>query len=245
MSDDDGWEDALDRMTGMLTAGSPFCHIRFGDGELNAACDLFDHRPNCDGIVYTKQVAAEMRRVFEEMLVKPHEMYLPGGTCVADRRHSAYLQKLGYEFGDHPHRPNGWVPCHVIAEGVATLRTMPMVQELRRLGERDRLWVVGSPRLKGACGAQLIEVGPSAISDAGRVACRVADLPAGAVVMYCAGTPGKVMAWDAWSARRDVTHLDMGHFFDRALGVNNRMWHNEDNPRRIAYDRHFASLIRP
>jgi hypothetical protein len=52
------------------------------------------------------------------------------------------------------------------------------------------------------------------------------------------------MAWDNWKARPDITHLDMGHFFDRAYGRDNRMWHNDENPRRDAYDRHFTHLLR-
>lgn len=243
MSDDDGWEAALDRMTTMLESGQPFCHLRFGDGELNVACGIYDGSANCDGVVYTDQIAAHMRRVFEEMMVKPHPNYVPGGTCVADKRHRTYLESLGYVFGDHPHRPNGWVPCHVIAEGVETLRTLPMIKRLRQLGEAGKTYLVGSPRLRRACASSLLEVSPKAINDLDLAAAAVKNLPTGSVVMYCAGTPGKVMAWDAWNRRQDVTYLDMGHFFDRAYGVNNRMWHDVSCPRRKAYDEHFTKLI--
>ncbi len=242
MSDDDGWELALDKMIFMLNEDLPFCHIRFGDGELNAACGLYDNSPNCDGIVYTDRVAAEMRRVFEEMR-PPNDLYIPGGTCVADRRHTAYLEGLGYLFGDHLYRPNGWVPCHVIAEGITTLHTLPMIEMLRRKGEEGLLWLVGGDRIRGACVSKLIFAGPSAVYDAKRIVSIVKALEPKSVVMYCAGTPGKVMAWDAWNARPDITHLDMGHFFDRAYGINNRMWHDVDCDRRKVYDEKFVPLI--
>lgn len=244
VSDDDGWEIALDHMTDLLTSDQEFCHIRFGDGELNAACGIYDGRPNCDGVVYNDQIAAQMRRVFEEMRSKSHDRYIPGGTCVADRRHAEYLKSIGYTFGDHPFRPNGWVPCHVIVAGVEGLRTMPMLQRLKYLGRESRLYLAGAKRLEGVIDSRLLEVGPKGIQDLKTVAEQVSSLPSKSVVMYCAGTPGKVMAWDGWNARPDVTHLDMGHFFDRACGWNNRMWHDADCKRRDDYDKYFTPLLR-
>ena len=243
--DDLGWEEALDDMTSRLLDDRPFCHIRFGDGELNAACDMYGSRRNCDGIVYTPQVASEQRRVFEEMLTHDWKgSYIPGGTCIADPRHMEYLKRLGYVFGDHYYRPNGWVPCHVIVAGVDTLQTLPMTKTLKRLGRAGKLWLVGSRKTPPPLESQLIEVGPSAIFDVGKVADEVKARPAGHAVMYCAGTPGKVMAWDAWKSRPDVTHLDMGHFFDLAYSVKNRMWHATDCKRREVFYEHFVSVIR-
>lgn len=242
--DDIGWESALDQMTGFLERGEPFCHVRFGDGELNAACGIYDPRPNCDGIVYTDEIGRGMRWVLQEMRMRVDDHFIPGGTCVADVRHAQYLKSIGYRFTIYPFRPDGWVPCHVIVEGVGTLRTLPMIQNILRAGKDARSYLVGSRRLAGACESSLIEVSDKAINDVESMVDKISRLSPGSLVMYCAGTPGKVMAWNAWKARPDITHLDMGHFFDRAYGRDNRMWHDTKNPRRDAYDRYFTKLIR-
>lgn len=236
---DDGWQAALDDMTLRLAAGEPFCHLRFADGEFNAITGNFDAgQSNADGHPYTDDLGAALAAVLQSVARNADSRVVMGGDWSASQLHRTWLED--HELLDRIR----WVPSQVFVTGVGSLRSLQFVAKLASLGKAGRLRLVGNRRVAGACGSKLIEVPLSSSWNAVKdVEDRVLALPDRSVILYCAGMPAKIMCHNGWASRPDCTHVDMGHFFDRAYGINSRAWHDDAEPRAQAYDRHFTPVI--
>jgi hypothetical protein len=252
MDDDFGWEKGLDLLTRLLIQGDKFAHVRFVDGELIAATrQCSEKNRNCDGSNYTDILCREMDRVLREIVgYDPHNgsQILLGGSTIGHHYHKEYLQKLGYVFKDNFYRPDGWMACQVMVAGVASLRSLPMLAKLVQIANEDRLYLVSNTKMTGACGSKLIRVHPhNAVDDiTGVVRYITEELPKdkNLVILYSAGMAGKIMLWDSFKKRQDMTHLDMGHFFDRAYGIDSRTWHHSGCSRGKMYDKFYTPLIK-
>lgn len=251
--EDVGWERALDRITSYLVGEAPFCHVRIVDGELNSATYSRPEKEINDGHHYTKELAVSLDRVLREILTfTPSVPLIVGGTVYPNGKHRDYLIGLGFKFDDPTttnYAPDGWVPCQVMVEGATTLRSLPLVAKLMHLGSDGRLFLVGNKRIRGACGSQMIEVSQlDSINDTSRVVATICDpskIRSGCVVCYCAGMAAKPMLWECFKRRPDLTHLDAGHLFDRAYGIQNRTWHHDKGSiRQKNYDKFYIPLIR-
>lgn len=241
------WQATIGQMEKWLDACSPFCHLRFADGEFNSilgtASPNFGSGSNCDGHEYmTDTLGVALAGVLGEIAAKHpnHGNLLVGGGCW---RPSAYVDYLR-EQGCLERIP--WVGGQVFGAGIESLATKRFLVKLHDYAGRKIL--VGNAGIEGAkhfLGADFIEI-PARncwLKEAETTAELRKRVAPGSVVIYCAGMPAAVYQWRMWKAVPDSTHIDMGHIFDGIFGRESRKWLRWNNGRRRTYLAKYGPMI--
>lgn len=237
----EGWREALEQMTLWLRAGTPFCHPRFVDGELNAIIGA--KGANCDKHRYFRGLGEALHKALMEIAARhPHHgNLLVGGGGWKDPKRNAYVHK------HHLVSRVPWVPAQVFVAGVLTMTTMRFLNALVATGKSTV--VVCNKAVAPVCKrlkARLVLVpARNCWLKRRRVQrdLRSATSP-GSIVLYAAGMPAAVWMWDMWKRSPDSTHIDIGHLFDRAFGMDSRQWFHKNTERRRVYDKHYAPWFR-
>lgn len=214
--------------TQWLRSGRPFVYSRMGDGEL--ACMRGDAGQNCDGVVYSPQLAADLKAAYAYF--GDHgafiERFMPGPLCsnfAPTWRPIDLLieyQKWEDYWGWAP-----WVECSVHHSKDAPLEPVVMFWKHVQRTQRPKVLVSGA-RVEGLqndlwCAMWFVTYPDNAYSQVEAAAQTVIDVcgERGVAILSC-GLAAKVIMHKVMQARPKVTLIDAGSSFDALYGTRSR-----------------------
>lgn len=231
----------IEVLTHWVGGGVPYFLGRYADGEFDAMAGRVGTQG--DGSLRTREIGAELSRVLREvgafLVCNPTAPILVGGDWGGcDRRRNL----AAVHFGRVP-----WVPNQPLVNGIVSGEVLGFFRAM--VSRRERIFLIGNTTLRPVAAplsATLVEI-PARDSFSARQAVysRLRDqMQSGDIALYCAGMPSAVFAWDMWREIPGTTHMDVGHFFDGAVGVTSRIWlADEGNERLTAYRRDVVPRI--
>ncbi len=225
---------------------------RFNDGEM--VC-MYRTRPEGSllGTVATPAYTSyawgdALRGVLEGLAGPERDRTMIGCSWGTDR-----ADDLCIPFGEDVARLGlegaNWCHEHWPLEGVVDGSTRLLIDYLR-LWRKGRTVLVTCPTLQRArhcLGAEWVQA-PEADSWQGRDQVDRLCRPfaeAGYVFAWAAGGGLKPLAWDLWRRYPGSTHIDLGHLFNGAAGLEDYGWlQRKDGPWYEPYRRVFAPYVR-
>lgn len=220
-----GWWDALDLMTKRLKDGVPQCLVRYGDGEYYS---IFGRKgPNADGQEMGGNLGCELTDTLMSIAVTEDPNVLVGSDWRTPKGAEQFLLTSTWA-----QRVN-WCPVQPFVMGIEGCKTLEFLKVL----EWRRLYMVCNGELEPVArglNADSVYVSSSrAYQDMPRVLeLLTLALEAGDVVLWCAGLGSKPSIYTAYRENSGTTHIDMGCFFDLAVGKQSRTWMTEPPDKR-------------
>ncbi len=239
---DAGDLEAIRLITGWIRSGGPVMYLRFADGEFYSM--MGNGGKNADGMpFYSETLGVELRRVLREIQAGAliNQKALIGGDWSLPEA-SAWLKKKDLL------QRIPWGPVSIWVSGIKSGETAKFFEALLA-DPRPRIFV-GNERLQLAAtflkGTFIPVPAAAAWTARAKVAAALEAAPKDAVVLYCAGMATEAFAWSAHKKRPDLSHLDMGHIFDGAIGNRSRSWLQEtgDCSRRDVYFSQYVPVMR-
>ncbi len=233
------WSDALEGITSRLKQGIPQCLVRYGDGEYQSI--LGRTGPNADGQQHLPQT---LGKELHGTLVNIAHHQLPNVLVGSDWRKPenalTYLTDNGFDESIQ------WCPVQPFVMGIESGLTMKFLKALKKY--KGKVVLVGNfslfPVVRGLGFNNLFLVSDcNAYNDMENAVPQII-LCEPNVVIWCAGLGCKPALYKVFTGVKKVTCIDMGCFFDLAVGKQSRTWMTEppDN-RGWKYRREYIPYI--
>ncbi len=237
----EGWGDALHEIVGKVRSGTPQCHVRYADGEFYSITGRVGLNADGQGFM-PDTLGAELHDTLKRIADEKRPNVLVGGDWRRPLQTWDYLVNNGF------HCSVPWCPVQLFVMGIESGLTMDLLVAVRDSPGKKYLVandIVG--QVAPALGATLVRVNLPAVKI--RQLCDTnvvdpsgygpngayADMPEvekffrttladGDIVIWCAGLGCKPSLYRMFAERPLTTHIDMGCFFDLAVGMVSRTW---------------------
>lgn len=254
----------VEQMTANVLAGTPFCHLRFNDGE--ALCAFEKRRPeekNGCGHNYFADLAHDLREMMVEVKKRPVGVMLGSywhtqGHRIdqLDEAATALMEWVGATDADASELVKWpWVGSDDVVEGLVGGYTLKLFDAIREASKQRPVYLVGNSKIiegRRCLNAAFFMIDRyNCWSNSAKVEAWVdfeisrwrGSKP---IIVWCCGL-AKPWIWDAWTKFPQTTHIDAGHLFDAACGEPSRAYsrrRNREEPKWLAYEDLFVPYMR-